>query len=302
MEKEQNHTPLVSIIMPTLNREKFIAETTFSIQKQTYTNWELIIMDDGSDDNTNKIVARLKETDDRIQYHNNGVKRITGKLKNRGIELAQGELIAFMDSDDLWHPEKLAKQVLALQQYPEAGFSFTNGCNFRDEDKVIEAIYYQRQSGAICADFFKSICSGDTGVFIQTVMVWKRLLHEENLFRINRTFTDYSFITNLAQQYKGVILYEVLLQRRIHPVANTKMNWVADYEEHIETIIRYKQAHKLDPVLASKILFITHINLGEEYLSRGMKKEARPAFRASWQYNKLSVVPFKKTAKSIVKR
>ena len=121
--------PKVSIIMPTYNRANYIGETIESVRNQTYDNWELIIVDDGSEDNTGEIISRVK--DERIRFYKAGRIAINGKIKNIGIEKANGELIAFIDSDDLWAETKLEKQVAALQEYPEAGFSLTGGFNFR---------------------------------------------------------------------------------------------------------------------------------------------------------------------------
>src|SRR5687767_2668980 len=111
----------VSIIMPTYNRAEFILETVESIRGQSYSNWELIIVDDGSEDNSEAIIAALK--DEKIRFYKAGRTGLVGKIKNMGLEKATGELIAFMDSDDLWEKTKLEKQLAALDQYPEAGFS-----------------------------------------------------------------------------------------------------------------------------------------------------------------------------------
>lgn len=102
--------PMISVIMPAYNSEKFIAESIESVRAQTYTNWELIIVDDGSIDHTENIVRIYKETDNRINYiYQENQKQ--GKARNTGIQNSKGELIAFLDSDDLWVPEKLEKQV-----------------------------------------------------------------------------------------------------------------------------------------------------------------------------------------------
>src|SRR6187549_1636408 len=125
---EQNYTPKVSIILPTYNRAGLIMETIESIRTQTYSNWELIIVDDGSDDNTEEKISHLK--DEKIQFIKAGRIGIGGKIKNIGLSNASGEFIAFNDSDDLWHKTKLEKQVAALQEHPEAGFCLTGGYNF----------------------------------------------------------------------------------------------------------------------------------------------------------------------------
>src|SRR5204862_1336223 len=114
-------SPKVSIIMPTYNRAAYIGETVESIRNQTYQNWELIIIDDGSDDNTEEIISQTE--DERIRFYKAGRIAINGKIKNIGIRKTRGNLIAFIDSDDLWEPSKIEKQVAALEKYPEAGFS-----------------------------------------------------------------------------------------------------------------------------------------------------------------------------------
>src|SRR5258705_3616720 len=102
----------VSIIMPTYNRAEYIIDTIHSIQDQTFQRWELIIVDDGSDDNTEDLIAQIKDV--RIRFYKEGRTGIIGKMKNIGLRHATGELIAFMDSDDLWGKTKLGKQPAAL--------------------------------------------------------------------------------------------------------------------------------------------------------------------------------------------
>lgn len=133
----------VSIIMPTYNRGSFILETIESVRDQTYDNWELIIVDDGSDDNTAEVIAEIKDT--RIRFYKAGRIGIGSKIKNLGLEKATGDLIAFIDSDDLWAREKLEKQVTALQQYHNAGFSLTGGYNFRDPGEPLEYFYKKKR-------------------------------------------------------------------------------------------------------------------------------------------------------------
>src|SRR5690349_3390116 len=106
-------SPTISIILPTYNRAALIGETIASVRLQTYTTWELIIIDDGSDDHTEEVVAAIG--DHRIRFYKAGRIGIGGAVKNIGLEKATGELIAFIDSDDLWAPTKLEKQVNALQ-------------------------------------------------------------------------------------------------------------------------------------------------------------------------------------------
>jgi len=100
---------LVSIITPTYNCAKFIGRTIDSVLKQTYTNWEMIIVDDASKDNTEEIVLNYK--DPRIKYIKLEKNAGPANARNKSMQEAKGKYIAFLDSDDIWMPEKLEKQI-----------------------------------------------------------------------------------------------------------------------------------------------------------------------------------------------
>ena len=112
----------VSIIIPAYNAETTIKRTIESVQRQTYADYELIVINDGSTDGTSKIVRQI--IDPRIKlfsYENGGLP----VARNRGIERAKGEYIAFLDADDLWTPDKLEKQLAVLEANPEAGVVYS---------------------------------------------------------------------------------------------------------------------------------------------------------------------------------
>lgn len=102
---------LVSIITPAYNCEKYIGETIESVLKQSYENWELIIVDDCSTDNTKSVVEEYIKRDKRIKYYSLDVNSGAAVARTKAMELASGEYIAFLDSDDLWMPNKLEKQI-----------------------------------------------------------------------------------------------------------------------------------------------------------------------------------------------
>lgn len=112
---------LVSIIMPSYNTAKYIKESIESVISQTYVNWELIIVDDCSTDNTDDVVKQFL-SDTRIKYLKNETNSGAAVSRNRAIKEAQGRWIAFLDSDDLWSPEKLEKQIAFME---ENGYVFT---------------------------------------------------------------------------------------------------------------------------------------------------------------------------------
>ena len=108
--------------MPTYNCGKFIVETIKSIQAQTYSNWEIVIVDDCSTDGTADIIKHLLESDSRIKYHVLEVNSGAAVARTKSMELAQGSYMAFCDSDDLWMPDKLEKQLAFMDKN---GYAFT---------------------------------------------------------------------------------------------------------------------------------------------------------------------------------
>jgi teichuronic acid biosynthesis glycosyltransferase TuaG len=118
------NTPLVSIITPVYKAEEFIEETIQSVMKQTYSNWEMVLINDQSPDNSKEIILSLAAQDSRIRLVDLPENSGAAIARNTGIEAAHGEFIAFLDSDDLWHPQKLEKQIKFMLDNDYA-FSFT---------------------------------------------------------------------------------------------------------------------------------------------------------------------------------
>ena len=114
---------LVSIIMPSYNTAPYIKATIQSVLDQTYTNWELIIVDDCSTDNTDEILSKFE--DKRIRYYKNVRNFGAAISRNKALREARGQWIAYLDSDDLWMPEKLEKQIDFMKKNGHV-FSYTN--------------------------------------------------------------------------------------------------------------------------------------------------------------------------------
>lgn len=104
-------TPLVSIIMPCYNAERYIAQSIESVLAQSYQNWELIITDDASTDKSVEIISKYSKNDDRISVMVPDEHQGIARTRNMSISRARGRFMAFLDSDDIWYPEKLEKQV-----------------------------------------------------------------------------------------------------------------------------------------------------------------------------------------------
>lgn len=127
MKMEEKRTPRVSVIMPAYNAEAYIAGAIGSVISQSITDWELLVIDDCSTDATREVVAGLAAEDSRIRLLCNEQNSGVAATRNKGLELADGEYVAFLDSDDIWHPEKLEKQICLLDK-KDAGLCYTSYC------------------------------------------------------------------------------------------------------------------------------------------------------------------------------
>lgn len=122
MVNERLDRPLVSVIMPAYNAERFIEAAIRSVQNQTVTDWELLVIDDGSVDATCAIVERMAAEDRRVILLRNEANVGVARTRNRGFDLCSGSYVALLDSDDIWHREKLEKQ---LARHAETGADLT---------------------------------------------------------------------------------------------------------------------------------------------------------------------------------
>jgi glycosyltransferase involved in cell wall biosynthesis len=128
--------PLVSVIIPTYNYARFIAEAVASVQSQTYSNWEIIVVDDGSTDNTEEVVKNLAADEPRISYLRQDNAR-QAAARNNGIRHAGGDYFQFLDADDLIEPQKLERQVAFLEQHPDVDITYS-GVRYFSSDRAGE--------------------------------------------------------------------------------------------------------------------------------------------------------------------
>ena len=116
--------PLVSVIMPCYNMEKYIADSIESVKQQTYPYWELLIVDDASTDGTVAIIEKYCQQDHRIHCTVKPKHSGIADSRNQCLKMAQGQYLAFLDADDIWHPKKLEIQLLFMAE-KRAGFSYS---------------------------------------------------------------------------------------------------------------------------------------------------------------------------------
>ncbi|WP_369692165.1 glycosyltransferase family 2 protein [Desulfonema ishimotonii] len=143
--KNNNNTPMVSVIIPTCNRDRLVQEAIASVLAQEFKSFELIVVDDGSTDSTPEILGSYGDAITVIRQENRGV----SAARNAGIAVAKGELIALLDSDDLWMAEKLAVQTAFFQQHPDALICQTEEIWVRNGVRVNPKKKHRKLSGMI---------------------------------------------------------------------------------------------------------------------------------------------------------
>lgn len=229
---------MVSVIIPTYNRESSIEASIQSVLNQTYSDFELIIVDDDSDDNTRGVVESID--DDRLRYlklnRNSGV----AAARNAGICISQGEYIAFNDSDDIWHKEKLELQINEMLSDSEIMLVYCalerkhlNGYLERIPNKSIPLEYLR---GKIIEQLLN-----ENVISTQTMLIRKECIDKVGLFdEKSRLFDDYEFALRVAEQFKIGYVDEVLVDVTL---SNDSISIISnDYEEYIKatTNLLYK--------------------------------------------------------------
>ncbi|MDB8792740.1 glycosyltransferase family 2 protein [Romboutsia sp. 1001216sp1] len=131
--------PLVSIITPVYNAERFLGDTIKSIQNQTYKNWELVLVDDCSKDKSSDMIKEFQANDDRIRYIKLEKNSGASVSRNTGIKNAKGRFIAFVDSDDIWQPEKLKIQIEYMLEN-KLGFTFTSYRYMKEDGRLTKKV------------------------------------------------------------------------------------------------------------------------------------------------------------------
>lgn len=175
--------PLVSVIMPAYNAEKYIGEAIASVRAQTYENWNLLILDDGSADRTAEIAQGYAQLDARIRVLRNPQNMGVARTRNRGFDLAQGEWIALLDSDDRWRAQKLEKQ-LALAVRSGAELLYTSYALFTDAEREMNVYHVPPMT-----DYRRML--GENVIGCSTVLLHRSLL-ERFRFREDVFHEDYA--------------------------------------------------------------------------------------------------------------
>lgn len=244
----KNH--LVSIIMPAFNAELYIAESIRSVYAQTYRDWELIVVDDGSSDGTARVVNEFSRLDQRVRYifQENGGQ---AKARNMGLSQSSSELVAFLDSDDLWVREKLKLQIDAIDAM-QVDLVFSDGYIFADEDVEDETFTFQTMIGALAGDNFFRLMFIQNRIPILSVLTRRDSLSKAGLFDESREYQmceDYDLWLRMVRN--GAVFYgmpEKLVRYRRHANAST-YNPFSPIRAMLAVLRKYKYDVSLDSAL-----------------------------------------------------
>ena len=268
--------PLVSVVMPAYNQGAFIGEAIRSVLKQTFEDFDLHVIDDGSTDDTPEIVKGFD--DERLRYfrqENGGL----SAARNAGIARSKGEFIAFLDSDDVWLPDKLARQVRAMRANPNCGLV---ACNFRhvgDHSFVDKAFL---RSNVPTGKVFEKLLHA--GFILPSMAMARRSAFEKvGLFDVDlRRCEDYDLWLRITHDFEFEHVEQVGGLYRVHAASMTKgadpFEWLVPAIRVVEKIC---ETHRLPRKLADSALAVHYARLAFHCMRAGDAKAFREAARRS---------------------
>jgi len=228
--------PKVSINLCCYNSERFLEETLASIGGQTFKDWELIVINDGSSDSTEAIIGRFKARGFPVSYfyqENRGL----GYSRNRALELSGGEYIAFIDHDDMWQPEKLKRQVEVFERRKDIDFIYTNYFIQRGERRSV-AYKGPQPDGEVFDQFLRRY-----PVNVLTAAIRKSVVlgFEERFDAKLKLCEEYDLFMRMLYSAKAAYIAEPLAVYRIHP-DRASTRFIDGWPDEMEGIIgKYKR-------------------------------------------------------------
>ena len=231
-----NTTEKISVIIPTYNRANLIERSVQSVLEQIYDNLEVIVVDDGSVDNTMEVVSAFR--DNRIVYHKLPINQGVSNARNVGAAIATASLIAFQDSDDCWRKDKLKKQMEYWGEYQECSMIYSSYLSHL-ANEVIRKIPSETTQGKFEGDIFVDLLQRNT-VGAPTMLMKKKCFQTCGGFDITwKSLEDWEFVLRFAKNYRIGFVEEplvdvFLLQNGISSVAG------AYYESRCRMIAKYK--------------------------------------------------------------
>ncbi len=289
-------SPLVSIIIPCYNGRPFIGEAIESVLAQGHTDWELIVVDDASTDDSGDVVKKYCD-DKRIRLLRNNKNLGIAGTKNRGIKDSRGRFLAFLDQDDIWNNDKLSLQLARLQQDPAtgvvcSGMLFTGpdgdgttvftGFDDKDQRELIKNLYITPVNSSSVM-MIRKACLEKIGLFDESLKGWD----------------DYELLMRIAAEFKVCYERALLVKKRIHPGGAQRLPEVLAEEGHV-----FEDLLKLHPFLleykdrSDAVRFFNRsvelIRCGKPRVARGFAGRSlslRPWSGATWILYFIALLP-----------
>lgn len=272
--------PRVSVVIATCNAAGTLAETLASVADQTYRDFELVVVDDGSTDDTPALLARHQAMWPWLRWTRQANAGASA-ARMRAVAMAQGEFIAFLDSDDLWLPDKLALQMAAFDRNPSAALVFTDERNFSADGDAALSRFQQKPParGRVLSSLFFG-----NYILNSTVVVRKdALLAAGGLNPSQRVHEGIDLWLRLAEQHDFDYVDKVLVRYRVRPDSISHRDLLACQQRDLE-IMDYWMARRPDlfapgsPRICQRRAEICE-RMGRTLLSRGDYRGSRKAYR-----------------------
>lgn len=265
--------------MPTHNRAHLIGETLRSILAQTFQDFEIVVVDNGSTDGTDRVVAAL--ADPRIRYYWQEDTGLPANSRNVGIRMCRGRYIAFLDSDDLWLPGKLSLQVSYMEAHPSVGLVCTNARAFdagglRGRLNRVNLRHYPGLHRLLRRNFISTL----------TVMIRRDCLDDVGLFNEDRALQaveDFEFWLRVAARFPVAYLPKVTAHRRFHSGGLAGCDSIANLERGIEMLKRLPPSLPVTDKERSLALGSHYVRVARESALAGDSEKARKAAEAAWR-------------------
>ena len=265
-ETERGDRKLVSVIVPTYNGPEFLKAAIESVLAQSYSELEVVVVDDGSTDNTAEVVQRFESRVRYIHQSNAG----TAAARNTGIRAARGEVIAFLDHDDLWLPKKLERQLPMLNCSDSVGMAFCGRQFFNSYTGEITSCH-PAEAELKVHDFL-----GHTTIALQSAIVPRAVFAAVGLFDEQLLGTDdWEMCIRIAEKYKVVGLADVLVSIRGHAGQQGIMS-ERMYANSISVLDKHSNLHVNCSECKAAIRRSKAI-ISEDYYQR-YRRQARAAF------------------------
>jgi glycosyltransferase involved in cell wall biosynthesis len=270
--------PRVSVIIPVYNGAKFIAVTLDSILTQTFQDFEVIVIDDGSTDNTAELVSRYRSPVKLIRNGRMG----KSASRNTGIRAAKGQLIAFVDADDLWMPQKLEVQIQHLDCHPNLKWSYSNCCIFEDNPNNVIEIAIKNADKSYSGDVLRPLLIRDF-VPSPTPIVFRDVFDEVGYF--DETFLrhqpeDWDMWLRIAARYPVGLIDEPLALLRKHDNSLTAKEEPLKTFEGVIHVIQLAISRNQERLggMKNKAISFRYVIFGKDLVRRGIFGEAQAMF------------------------